>query len=140
MARDINKELGIDSDSCSDDDNGCDDEEQEHLSDVETSLDQLQIATVAHRSSLVGFDGDKQQSDDSDYEDASDIFETGSLRSCATTIAPEEIKQRVKKQMFVKEKREQRKRCVAKGEASAVTRSRRENRDNIKQSEGIWGD
>ncbi|XP_064474326.1 serine/threonine-protein kinase RIO2-like isoform X2 [Ornithodoros turicata] len=55
-----------------------------------------------------------------------------SMTSC-TTIAPEEIKERVKKQLIRKEK-EKSKHFVVKGEASAVTRKRRENRDVIRQS------
>uniref|UniRef100_A0A146KZB1 Serine/threonine-protein kinase RIO2 n=1 Tax=Lygus hesperus TaxID=30085 RepID=A0A146KZB1_LYGHE len=65
-----------------------------------------------------------------------------SVRSYSTTtstIAPEVIKERVKKAL---EKREQRnkKRILVKGEASAVTRQRRDNRDTIKDSYGIWED
>lgn len=63
-------------------------------------------------------------------------YETGSIRSSATTIHPDEIKKRVKRQMNLKDKKEQRKKCVAKGEANAVTRSRRNNMDAIKQSAG----
>lgn len=80
----------------------------------------------------------------SDHNDNSDHsvdkysfkYETGSIRSCATTIHPDDIKKRVKKQMKLKNTREHRKKCVAKGEASAVTRSRRNNTDTIKQSRG----
>ncbi|XP_066994504.2 serine/threonine-protein kinase RIO2 [Anabrus simplex] len=57
--------------------------------------------------------------------------------SSATTIAPEVVKTRVRKMLDHREKA--RKRIMAKGEASAVTRTRRENRDTIKQSFGIWG-
>ncbi|XP_017795801.1 PREDICTED: serine/threonine-protein kinase RIO2 [Habropoda laboriosa] len=60
--------------------------------------------------------------------------------STASTIAPEVIKKRVKASLQRREKRdEQSRRVVAKGEANAVTRVRRENRDTIKQSTGIWG-
>lgn len=82
----------------------------------------------------------------SDHNDNSDVdkyssfkYETGSIRSCATTIHPDDIKKRVKRQMKLKNTQEQRKKCVAKGEASAVTRSRRNNADTIKQSQGLWG-
>lgn len=66
---------------------------------------------------------------------------SASIRSYSTTstIAPEVIKARVKKALLNREKKELRKRIVAKGEASATTRSRRENRDVIKESDGIWG-
>lgn len=68
-----------------------------------------------------------------------DDYDCGSMISTATTIHPDEIKSRVRKQMTTKSKKMHRKRCVAKGEASAVTRNRRENQDTIKQSNGIWG-
>lgn len=54
-----------------------------------------------------------------------------SLTSC-TTIAPEEIKSRVKKQLKQREKAKA-KHFVVKGEASAVTRKRRENCETIRQ-------
>lgn len=72
-------------------------------------------------------------------EDENERFMSRSVHSSTTTIHPDEIKKRIKRQMNLKEKRERRKKCVAKGEASAVTRSRRENTDTIKQSRGIWG-
>jgi len=72
--------------------------------------------------------------------DSDDLFdETRSIRSTATTIHPEEIKKRVKSQLAARDKRAQRKKCVAKGEANAVTRVRRENRQTVQQSHGIWG-
>lgn len=65
-------------------------------------------------------------------------YGSGSIRSSATTIHPDEIKKRLRKQIHLKEKNVQRKKCVAKGEASAVTRNRRENRDTINQTHGLW--
>jgi len=61
--------------------------------------------------------------------------------SCASksTIAPEAIKERLKKTFTKTDKMNARKRIRAKGEESAVTRSRRENNDNIRQSKGLWG-
>ncbi|KAL0275128.1 UNVERIFIED_CONTAM: hypothetical protein PYX00_003086 [Menopon gallinae] len=59
--------------------------------------------------------------------------------STASTIAPEVIRERVKKALANRQRKEQRKRLVAKGEASATTRSRRENRLTIKECDGIWG-
>jgi RIO kinase 2 len=66
---------------------------------------------------------------------------TCSVRSTSTasTIAPEEIRGRVKKSLERREKSTAKKRIRVKGEASAVTRSRRENMDTIKQCDGIWG-
>lgn len=64
-----------------------------------------------------------------------------SVRSVSTTstIPPEVIRSRVKKALEKREKAATRQRCLAKGEASAVTRKRRENRDTIKDCSGIWG-
>ncbi|CAK9824916.1 Serine/threonine-protein kinase RIO2 [Anthophora retusa] len=71
-----------------------------------------------------------------DFSDSRSMYGT----SIASTIAPEVIKKRVKVALQRREKREeQSRRIVAKGEANAVTRVRRENRDTIKQSTGIWG-
>jgi len=58
--------------------------------------------------------------------------------STAATIAPEEIRSRVKKSLERRERTSQKKRLTVKGEASAVTRSRRDNMDTIKQCDGIW--
>lgn len=66
----------------------------------------------------------------------SDARSQRSYSTSASTIAPSIIQDRIKKTINVKEKREQRKRCVAKGEASAVTRTRNENRDTCKQYAG----
>lgn len=66
----------------------------------------------------------------------SDARTQRSYSTSASTIAPSVVSDRVKKTLNVKEKKEQRKRCVAKGEASAVTRVRNENRDTCKQYAG----
>lgn len=66
----------------------------------------------------------------------SDTRSHRSYSTSASTIAPSVIQDRIKKNLNVKEKREQRKRCVAKGEASATTRIRNENRDTCKQYAG----
>lgn len=59
--------------------------------------------------------------------------------STAATIAPDVIKKKTKQALEKREKRGLSKKILVKGEASAVTRVRRENRDTIKQSTGIWG-
>lgn len=59
-----------------------------------------------------------------------------SYSTSASTIAPSVVSDRVKRTLNVKEKREQRKKCVSKGEASAVTRVRNDNRDTVKQYAG----
>lgn len=66
----------------------------------------------------------------------SDARSQRSYSTSASTIAPSVVSDRTKKTLHVKEKREERKRCVAKGEASAVTRVRKENRDTCKQYAG----
>ncbi|KAI8434439.1 hypothetical protein MSG28_012466 [Choristoneura fumiferana] len=54
----------------------------------------------------------------------------------ASTIAPEVVKQQVKKNLDVRQKRMERKKAIAKGEASAVTRQRRDNRETVRESHG----
>ncbi|CAG9791086.1 unnamed protein product [Diatraea saccharalis] len=57
----------------------------------------------------------------------------------ASTIAPEVVKQQVKKNLEMRQKNMERKKAIAKGEASAVTRARRDNRETIRESHGLWG-
>lgn len=66
--------------------------------------------------------------------------DTRSIRSVSTTatIAPDVIKKRTKLALDKRE-RSRTKRILVKGEASAVTRIRRDNRATIKESTGIWG-
>lgn len=61
--------------------------------------------------------------------------------STAATIAPDVIKRRTKMALYKEKIRERNKtkRALVKGEASAVTRVRRDNRATIKESTGIWG-
>uniref|UniRef100_A0A1B6JEV7 Serine/threonine-protein kinase RIO2 n=1 Tax=Homalodisca liturata TaxID=320908 RepID=A0A1B6JEV7_9HEMI len=78
----------------------------------------------------------------SSVEEGSDTeTEIHSVRSVSTTstIPPHVIQDRVKKALVKRRQAEARRRCVAKGEASAVTRKRRENQHTIKDSSGIWG-
>ncbi|XP_065333948.1 serine/threonine-protein kinase RIO2 [Cloeon dipterum] len=56
-----------------------------------------------------------------------------------STIAPEVIRSRVKKMVARQSNEAAKKRIKAKGEASATTRSRRDNAATIKESSGIWG-
>lgn len=80
-------------------------------------------------------------SDYSSDENSDAESEVVSVRSVSTTttIAPEIIRDRVKRDLVKRGKTATRQRCLAKGEASATTRNRRENRDTINQSTGIWG-
>ncbi|XP_068988084.1 serine/threonine-protein kinase RIO2 isoform X2 [Bombus flavifrons] len=77
-------------------------------------------------------------SEDDDVEKFNDL-ESMYSSITATTIAPELIKKKVKIALQKREKREQSRRILVKGEANAITRVRRENKDTIKQSTGIWG-
>lgn len=157
MAKDIDVELGLEEDS--EDEELCNEKQinsyipEEHSPDIETLApklletcnitreDTLQEKSTAkqERQELqtdYSSDGSNENNSDGSY---SDRLISGSVRSSTTTIPPDEIKKRLRRQMYTKEKKEQRKKCVAKGEASAVTRKRRENADTIKQSHGIWG-
>lgn len=66
----------------------------------------------------------------------SDARSVRSSSTTASTIAPSVIKDRIKKSVDFKKQLEVRKRCVAKGEASAVTRKRNENRETCKEYAG----
>ncbi|KAL0821325.1 hypothetical protein ABMA28_005918 [Loxostege sticticalis] len=57
----------------------------------------------------------------------------------ASTIAPEVVKQQVKKNLEDRQKKMERRKAIVKGEASAVTRLRRDNRETIRESHGLWG-
>jgi len=70
--------------------------------------------------------------------------DSASVRSygtSASTIAPSVIKARVKASLEKKGRKGQARTRVAKGEASAKTRTSRDNKDNISTSQGaFWGD
>lgn len=59
-----------------------------------------------------------------------------SYSTTTSTIAQSVITDRIRRNMDIKEKREQRKKCVAKGEASAVHRHRKDNKDVVKEYAG----
>ncbi|VVC92062.1 unnamed protein product [Leptidea sinapis] len=69
------------------------------------------------------------------------LSDVRSMRSytSASTIAPDVVKQQVKKNLEQRQKKVERKKAVAKGEASAGTRVKRENRETIRESHGLWG-
>lgn len=69
------------------------------------------------------------------------LSDVRSMRSdtSASTIAPAVVKLQVKKNLEQRQKKMERKKAVAKGEASAVTRSRRDNSETIRESHGLWG-
>lgn len=72
-----------------------------------------------------------------------DVFDICSIASVSTaaTIEPHVIRAKVKKILDNRNKVSTRRRCIAKGEASAITRKRKENRDVIREynnSSSIW--
>lgn len=69
----------------------------------------------------------------------SDARSQRSYSTTASTIAPSVITDRIKKGITERVKRDHKKRCVPKGEASAVRRMRIENRDVVKDFRG-WID
>lgn len=67
------------------------------------------------------------------------LEDTRSQRSHSTnasTIAPTVIKGRIRKTIELKAQADVRKRCLAKGEANATTRGRKENKDTVKEYAG----
>lgn len=69
------------------------------------------------------------------------VTSTGSVLSCST-IPPELVKQKVKRQLTRQQKAAARRR-LQKGEANIFTKQRRENMQNIKSSleaDSFWGD
>ena len=105
--------------------------------------------SVKSLTSIKSYDSNEKQNEETinsvfDDTETSDVEEFSDSRSMYsnmtnTTIAPELIKKKVKIALEKRGKKEQSKRILVKGEANAVTRTRRENRDIIKQSTGIWG-
>lgn len=165
MARQIDKELGLQSDSdASIEDDSVRTERCEMIIDDHQRRSPAQVDDEATNETndsnkkddeevpqlleIIDRDGDddieiRNRLDSVNVSDCTDdlLYETGSVRSTATTIHPDEVKRRIQKEMQKKGSRQTRKKCVAKGEASATTRNRRENLHTIKQSGGggIWG-
>ncbi|XP_012216968.1 uncharacterized protein RIOK2 isoform X2 [Linepithema humile] len=85
---------------------------------------------------------DQNNTEKNEMTHINDYDDTRSIRSVTTasTIAPDVIKKRTKLLLDKREKKN-RTRILVKGEASAVTRQRRDNRTTIKEyeSSGIWG-
>ncbi|XP_043276834.1 serine/threonine-protein kinase RIO2 isoform X2 [Venturia canescens] len=110
----------------------------ENLGDVLESEKNDQISDLINASTLANPGSDNDSLCGYEFNDSR------SVRSCSTaaSIAPDVIRRRIKLTLDKRNKRGQARKIVAKGEASATTRSRRENRDMIKQSTncGIWGD
>ena len=81
----------------------------------------------------------------SNFKPFRDPTETGSVArsvvsSTGSTIHPDVVKARVRQSLERREKRNQPRRTIAKGEASAKTRSRRDNKHIIQSStDAFWG-
>lgn len=124
----------------------------EKLSIVSCSKEQHNIENECERNKRNAIAEDKideEQEDESDVSSNSenkgayinDYDDTRSIRSVSTTatIAPDVIKRRTKLTLEKRDKKSRSKRILVKGEASAVTRARRENKATIQESTGIWG-
>lgn len=66
----------------------------------------------------------------------SDARSHRSYSTTASTIAPSVIKDKIKRTIELKDQRDVRKRCLAKGEANAITRGRKENKSTVKEYAG----
>ena len=119
-------------------------DEQDLMSavELEDQLTELHLTTAAammEGSAATGEEEEPQVDWDALMKPASSRRTAGSYAtSTASTIHPEVIKERVKKTMARREVVQSLTRIRAKGEASAATRKKRENKDLIR-SDGIWG-
>lgn len=162
MAKDINRELGIDEESDEESKSDGEDSSGGEFFDAEDGdleedvvlKEMIEMKIVEDKEKFVRMDSDENKkerlnsesgslksnseaaNDDDDMYKYSFKYETGSVRSSAISVHADEIRRRVRSQLKLKNKREQRKKCIAKGEASAVTRTRRNNMDTIKHSHG----
>ena len=102
--------------------------------DFSKALQELQLDSVPSNQQ-------NQEDEENDDKESESRFSCMSRfsHSTAATIPPEVIKDRIKKSFSKSDKMAVKKRIRAKGEASATTRSRRENRETIKTSQGLWG-
>lgn len=113
------------------------------VENVTTNQEQNELASC-NLSSEVKPDHTQEQTVSNAEDEAvstKNCFDTRSVwsTSTASTIPPHVIKRRVKLELDKRDKKSQSKKIVVKGEASAVTRVRRDNRATIKESTGIWG-
>lgn len=117
--------------------------------DEKPKLEQIQLKKATEENPVpehVKDDDDSKELDKSTQRYRLDMIEKAlsdvrSMRTytTASTIAPSVVKEQVKKNLESRQKKLERKKAVVKGEASAVTRSRRDNRETIRESSGIWG-
>lgn len=104
---------------------------------VSNSENEDVVPDLINASTLVNTGSDEESS-------ICEFNDTRSVRSSSTvaSIAPEVIKRRMQITLEKRQKKGLSRKILAKGEASATTRVRRENRDMIQQSTGcgIWGE
>lgn len=159
MAEDINNELYIENgelrkDDDSDDEyessDGTENEESEEepiddaCANISNEIKKLSIENSKEKEkSNSDFFVDKDLSADSDLDVMSDAshnyFQENDGFSVTSTIHPEEVKKRIRKERLMKQKKDMIGRWVAKGVSSAANRSRKENKTIVKESRGIWG-
>jgi len=84
----------------------------------------------------------KKAADDDDVGSVRSYRSYGGASSTASTIAPDVIKKRVKASLEKRKRNMETRRIRAKGDANAVTRQRRENRQEISASKdaNVWDD
>uniref|UniRef100_A0A0V0G6Y6 Serine/threonine-protein kinase RIO2 n=1 Tax=Triatoma dimidiata TaxID=72491 RepID=A0A0V0G6Y6_TRIDM len=109
---------------------------ESELSEAEKLLRQFSLKTLSKQDANVALINNETV----DEENTTCVsYKAGSISTATSTIPPEEIREKLRKALEKRRKNEEIKRVVVKGEASAVTRRRRENRDTIKECSGIWG-
>ncbi|XP_046416010.1 serine/threonine-protein kinase RIO2 [Neodiprion fabricii] len=114
----------------------------------------IKVDTIGKQQTILAEDNDLQKTDvlapnlncdvsddESVYSQAQSVAQSVRSISTAATIAPDVIKKRVRSSLEKRARKNNSRKTLAKGEASATTRSRRENRDTIREStgSGIWG-
>ncbi|XP_026674740.1 serine/threonine-protein kinase rio2 isoform X2 [Ceratina calcarata] len=116
-----------------------------NASSLNSEEDTKFYARLDRRGSSSGSAVIRERFSDSKNEEGFNDSRSMYSATTASTIAPEVIKKRVKaalEKRLSKERQHSRRVALAKGEANAVTRVRRENRDTIMLSTvagGIWG-
>lgn len=114
------------------------DETKPPIQQIEKGIDNLNVSEIT-RVDEEKIDKNSQKYRLAMVEKALSDVRSMRTYTSASTIAPEIVKQQVKKNLDVRQKKMDRKKAIAKGEASAVTRDRRDNRETIRESSGIWG-
>ncbi|XP_078046084.1 RIO kinase 2 [Augochlora pura] len=111
-------------------------------SKIQTNKQLVDVQVDNDRESIDSFDsirnfntGEERLNIGKSRFDSRSVYST----TTTTTIPPEMIKAKVKTALQRRAKAQTSRRVLVKGEANAISRIRRENRDTVKQSTGIWG-